>query len=548
VSHSLATGRTPGRDGVVECMRILEVSGEPGVSGTAEAILRDRFSFLSEERELTQIDWSFEYVSPLWTYHLSYFDYAVDLTRAWLTTDDQRFGDRYVHLWTSWLEAAERGAARIEPYPTSVRCLNALRSLWLVEHRLPDAFADRLLGATHAQLAWLSHNLERHLRANHLQKNLTALAWGFLVFDGPVAATWERHLTELWNELREQVLPDGGHFERSPMYHAAALADFLRTLALCRAAGVDVPEDVPDRLRAMTDALRYLSRPDGTFHLLNDAANGERPSRDEVMALAAQVLGTPAGEPDGAFALKDTGYFGVIDAAAGHRLVIDAGPLGPSYQPGHAHCDMLSFELDLGGRPVVVDSGLHGYDGDPYREYVRSTRAHNTVAIDGRDQHEMWATFRVARRGEILRADFGPTGDGGFEFRGACRHYHDRRAVHHRAIVLGAGGLEVTDRVEGASGRSITSWLHLHPDFELEPVHEGFVVRARTSEPATAHARIEVFGVDEMRVLRGERDPVQGWFCPEFGLAIAAPVIEMRVNANDGRTFGYHLTSTGDRS
>lgn len=509
----------------------------PGESAALRA-LDHRFRFLNVERRLTEIDWAAEYESPLWTYHLHYFDYAVDLARAWRRTGDGRYGRRYVELWTGWLDAAASGEASLEPYPASVRCMNALRSLWLVHERVSTDFAHRLLAATQFQLDWLAGNLERHLRANHLQKNLTALAWGSLTFSGAKASGWSRYRDELWEELREQVLPDGGHFERSPTYHAAALEDLLRTRALCRAAGVAVPDDVPERLETMLHALQWLSRPDGTFHLFNDAADGERPGRNEVVGLARHVLGGEFPEPSGTFALTDSGYYGTVCPSSGHRLVIDAGPLGPSYQPGHAHCDMLSFELDFVGRPVVVDAGVHGYDGDPYRMYVRSTPAHNTVAISRRDQHEMWGTFRVARRGKIHGAGCRETAEG-FEFEGACRHYHDRRSVHQRVITLYGEELIVSDRVEGADGRRLTSWLHLHPDFRVERTESGFVAVAGV--PAPLSVRIELFGVDEFVVVRGQNDPVQGWYCPRFGVAVAAAAIEMRVDANDGREFGYRI-------
>lgn len=538
---SVDTDRPIERSGHFDAMadEVARLEGDRVDESAALSALDHRYSFLNVERRLPEIDWAAEYESPLWTYHLHYFDYAVDLASAWRRTGDGRYGRRYVELWTSWLDAAASGEARVEPYPTSVRCMNALRSLWLVHDRVSTDFADRLLEGTRFQLSWLGENLERHLRANHLQKNLTALAWGALAFGGERAVPWRTHLDALWEELREQALPDGCHFERSPMYHAVALDDFLRTLSLCRAAGVWVPEDVAGRLEAMTRALQWLSRPDDTLHLFNDAANGERPGRNSVVELARQVLRKRFPEPSGTFLLEDAGYFGCIDTDTGCRLVIDAGPLGPSYQPGHAHCDMLSFELDLDGRPVVVDSGLHGYDGDPFREYVRSTRAHNTVAIDGRDQHEMWATFRVARRGEIVEARCRDEPNRGFKFVGACRHYHDRRALHQRSIEYSRGRLTVSERVEGADGRRLTSWLHLHPAFRVEATEGGFLAIA--DGPPTMALRIDPFGVDDADMHGGEWELAQGWYCPEFGRALSAPVIALNIVANDGRHFGYRL-------
>lgn len=543
--------RSAAWDAMAEASRRHEAIGgeaRPESGPRAARLVDRRFSFVGIERHLPDIDWSSRYVSPLWTYHLHYFDFAVELALHWRRTGAGRSGEALVELWTSWLDAAEAGDAPLEPYPTSVRCMNALRCLWLVEDRLPGAFADRLLGSTHGQLGWLTGHLERHLRANHLQKNLAALAWGSLAFGDERAAGWSGHRDELWHELREQVLSDGGHFERSPMYHAEALDDFLRTLALSRAAGVEAPAHVPGRLAAMTRALQWLSRPDGALHLFNDAANGQGPHRQAVLASARDELAADFPEPDGDLALRESGYFGHVDLAAGRRLIIDAGPPGPAYQPGHAHCDMLSFELDLDGRPVVVDAGVHGYDGDPYREYVRSTRAHNTVSIGGGEQHEMWATFRVARRGEIVEArpEESP-GGGRYAFRGACRPYHDPDAVHHRLVELLEDRLVVTDRVAGASGRSVQSWLHLHPDYAIEESEEapdGRIVLSFAAGAPPRRLRVDVTGGDTVAVHRAECDPVQGWHCPEFGVAQSAVAIELRIESNDGRSFGWELRQT----
>jgi hypothetical protein len=481
------------------------------------------------------VDWAVDYESALWTYQLHNLDVAVDLAWAWIATGEERYVDSYTTLWTSWLDAAHRGAVFTEPYPASVRSINALRSLGLFGDRVSASSRVRLLLATHSQLAWVEDNLEVHLRANHLLKNLTALAWGSLAFSGHDALRWRTHLQELWAEVDEQVLPDGGYFERSPMYHVTVLSDLLEILALCRVADAPVPAWVPDRLERMTLALQLLSRSVGSLHLFDDAANGERPGPLEVIELAHRVLGGEFPQPTGHFALRETGYHGWIDPAGKDKIVIDAGPPGPSYQSGHAHCDMLSFELDLAGRQVVVDSGVHGYGGDTFRDYVRSTRAHNTLRIGAKEQHEVWATFRMGRRGEMLEAD-SRTSEGKFEFRGACRHYHDRLAVHRRLIRLEAGSLSVTDVVEGATGLPITSWLHLHPDFDLEHVSDHWLARADG-----ICLRIDLFGADAVQVRTGETEQVQGWHFPEFGLALEAPTLEMWVHSNDGRQLGYKL-------
>jgi hypothetical protein len=68
------------------------------------------------------------------------------------------------------------------------------------------------------------------------------------------------------------------------------------------------------------------------------------------------------------------------------HLVLDCGPLG---EGNHGHFDCLSFELAAHGRSLVVDPGRYTYSeaGEVnWRVHFRSTAAHNTVCVDGRNQ------------------------------------------------------------------------------------------------------------------------------------------------------------------
>lgn len=517
------TGQGPGEDGAARVARADEVRA--GV-----------FRFLNHAETLPeQPDWTARRVGHLWSYHLHYFAYAADLAWAWRLTGDGGYADRFATLARGWIAATEGGRGDgWEPYALATRILHWTEALLLFGDGLDGETRDSIGRSLWRQLAVLEGRLERHLLGNHLQRDLQALAVGGLLFDGADAARWRRTGARgLWRELREQVLADGGHFERSPMYHAVALDDFLRSAALLRAAGEIVPAEAEERLRRMTRAFGVLCRPDGTLHLFNDAAHGEAPSRAVVDALARRVLGEGVPETAGALELPETGYFGW--AGGGTRLLADCGIPGPAYQPGHAHCDLLSFELDLGGRPVVVDAGVSGYEGDPFREYSRSTRAHNTVAVDGREQSEVWGTFRVGGRAApvdpVLRADTHAA-----VFAGGCRPWHAPRTVHRRRMEVRDGDLRVTDRVDGSAGAPLASYLHLHPDFAVRREGDAWI-----GERAGQRVVVETWGFDDATLHAGEREPVQGWHLPAFGRALPAPALRLRVHANDGREFGYRI-------
>src|SRR5439155_1766116 len=82
-------------------------------------------------------------------------------------------------------------------------------------------------------------------------------------------------------------------------------------------------------------------------------------------------------------------------------LLVDIGRACPDELPAHAHADCFSFEMSLDGHRMVVDSGVGEYTAGPWRDYYRSTRAHNTIVLDEEEQIECWGSFRVARRAGV---------------------------------------------------------------------------------------------------------------------------------------------------
>lgn len=83
------------------------------------------------------------------------------------------------------------------------------------------------------------------------------------------------------------------------------------------------------------------------------------------------------------YAMPDSGNYIVRsdDTSSATQITFDSGPKGGS----HGHMDLLNFELWSGGRPLIVDPGPYLYDNSADRNYVISTKAHNTVNVDGQN-------------------------------------------------------------------------------------------------------------------------------------------------------------------
>lgn len=526
-----------------EWLDIEDSAPDPHLQDRARRILDGEMYALGRGLPLERVDWTGEPVSQLWAYHLHYFE-PLSTLHVMAREGEGAAASRIVTLVEGWLNATEAGrGVGWDSYPTSVRIVQWLKVLAMDEAGgclLPEGLRHAMLRSLHRQGLHLARNLELDLAANHLLKNLCALVWAGLLLDAPGTTPpgepWTRRLAR---EVERQVLPDGMHEERSPAYHQLVLHDLLEVRVLRMALGDPGAGEMDGILRSMLRAMERMTRPDGSFLLFGDSANGSAPPPERIWRLATPLAQPGGEEEEGVWALPDAGFYGYTDPH--HRLAVDCGPIGPRHQPAHGHCDALSFELDIDGVPVVVDSGVHGYAGDPFREYSRSTRAHSTVMIDGKEQSEVWGLFRVARMAEVERLD-GPGGageEGGplFRFTGACTPYHARKLRQVRRFRLEDGVLLVMDEIHGGEGHRVESFLHLHPRWQLELDGEG--VRGWDGE---RELHIDPLGMDGVEVIRGRLDPVQGWYLPAMGEAHPSAVVMGRAT-NHRHPSGFRLRS-----
>lgn len=336
-----------------------------------------------------------------------------------------------------------------EPYPTSLRIVNWIK--WTLAGNTPDATTLHSLAV---QARWLRKRLEFHLLGNHLWANAKALVFAGAFFTGGEGARWLQRGTALVRrELAEQILTDGGHFERSPMYHAIVLEDLLDLIHLAgrypdQFDTVDVAS-WRDTATRMLQWLRVMTHPDGGIALFNDAALGIAP---DYAALAAYALRLGVSVNDAPLksleALSDSGY--VRMQVNETVLIADVGAIGPDYLPGHAHADTLSFELSLADKRVLVNGGTSTYENNAERLRQRGTAAHNTVVVDGVDSSEVWSAFRVGRRAHPRDVGWGEDADGLW-----LRASHDGyqhlpgSPIHRREWRLSVQALAVTDKVDG---------------------------------------------------------------------------------------------------
>ena len=429
--------------------------------------LKNRHSwfFLNKAGCLKEIGWSGSQRSKLWRYNQHYFD---DLN----SRDFKNRKNWHSELIEEWIDNNPPGKGEgWEPYPTSLRIVN-----WIKWSMGGETLSKKALHSLSIQIRWLNCHIEYHLQGNHLFSNAKALTFAGLFFEGKEAGTWlKKGLTILIQQEKEQLLSDGGHFELSPMYQALFLEDFLDL--------INVMQAFRDRITLIDNFnldhfkecsinqlywLKAMCHPDGEISFFNDSAFGIAPSLAELETYASRVLGRCFANSKLEFIhLEKSGYIRLEYGLA--TAIIDIAPLGPIYQPAHAHADTLSFELSIGSTRVFVNSGTSLYCKSIERLRQRSTKAHNTVVVNELNSSEVWSSFRVAQRATptCLEVKTWPKLK---EAKVSCSHNGYRRVLrntlHKRTWLMNSNSLTVNDLVTGKF-KIAEARFHFHPDIVI---------------------------------------------------------------------------------
>lgn len=399
----------------------------------------NQFTFLNLSHEFkNNIDWNYKVYGKLWTYNLNYFDF---LNQNNMTTGvGLELIENYKKNDTSLKDGKE-------PYPISLRGINWIKFLSKNEVNNPDV--NQIL-YNHYQI--LVHNLEFHLLGNHLLENGYSLLFGAYYFkDEKFYTTGKKILVE---ELTEQIMSDGAHFELSPMYHQILLHRLLDSIKLIRLNNWKFDSLLPfleKKANKMLSWLESVTFKNGTIPMVNDSTYGIAPTSIELFDYAKQL-----GIKWKPIALSESGYR--MFRKQDYELFVDVGNIGPTYQPGHAHSDTFNFELYYKTQPVLVDTGISTYEKNARRITERSTASHNTVKINNKEQTEVWDGFRVARRANIVHMNE-------YSNTVSATHngYNNSGILHTRNFTCKPNKIVIQDTFSNGDGIKKRAFLHLHP-------------------------------------------------------------------------------------
>ncbi len=409
----------------------------------SECIEGDEIIFLNKRLNLEDFfkPETFTTFLPLEQFTLHYMDFLLDpIFDTRRTTDFVKFYERHPDLPSAF-----------SPYAVSLRLVNLLKVSHHMSHDEPTLSHIERLGQ------FLEKRREYHIMGNHLLKNIKALIFYHLYFQHGTEKL-EPELRLLHDQLNEQVLPDGWHFERTPTYHLIVLEDLLDIYHVLPGSILKgFANELGRKIESMLHVTGYWKE---EYPLFNDSSYGSAPSAKAVQ-LYAETLGFGIPAPKDEFkAFPDAGYFAYFNPQ--FTVWIDAGDLGPKYLPGHAHNDSLSFILYLKEKVLFGDTGVCSYQDGELRNISRSVKSHNTVGIDDVEPSEYWGNFRYGRKVELCSREIRKDG--------LCAEIKYRGKRHERTWEIHPKRIRISDRIEGGVG---TAYFHLASGYGVRLEQNG---------------------------------------------------------------------------
>lgn len=371
-------------------------------------------------------------VKMVW--ELSRFNHFFALGKAYWVTNDRKYYEEFKNEIISW--------EHMNPYCMSVNwtcamevAIRAMNWIFAYFHfqkivETDNKFKNKLNKLLYYHGKFIYNNLENYnnLRNNHYVANLVGLLYLGLYFSSDKfkkTYKWiKKAAKDLHREMKTQINEDGTSYETSTNYQRVVAELFLHAYMIGNLNGISFDKEYIIKLKKMYGFLAVITKPNGLTPLIGDIDNGrlliisqyhswEKRDFSQLLDVAEYFLGIENSQntlesiseemiwlgcnkvigndieesnyklrefPDGGFYLLKNHYFYVL---------IRCGELSMKGQGGHSHNDQLSFELNIKGRDIIIDSGSYTYSGSvKLRNFDRATSNHNTVSVDNFEQND----------------------------------------------------------------------------------------------------------------------------------------------------------------
>lgn len=345
----------------------------------------------------SDIDWSGAHVAHQeWPAQLNRFFQLPSLAGAYEATGDDCYAEAARDYISDWIGAHQSRAdwelgSGDNTLNLSIRMLCWFANLppLLGSAAFDAPFVQQMVESATVQLDYLQDNISPSInwRIAHAD---TLVTCGLYLDFVPRSREWREFGVAVINEtFHRQVLSDGVHSERNPSYHGWMTRVFEKWWRVGRVRPELRLVVTSDVLANMHDYSVAVLRPHGAMNATHDCSGEHTGQRTPAWADARRRFRVDAGLADelpsttqvfdhaGQVMMRDSWDEDTV------YITFDASTWGG----GHCHLSRNAVQLDAFGRSLLVDPGTLTYEGsDPMMAHGKSTRAHNTVNLNGLNQ------------------------------------------------------------------------------------------------------------------------------------------------------------------
>lgn len=385
---------------------------------------------------------------------------------------------------------------------------------------IDDDFLNKISDSLYEHGWYIERNLEKAFKynSNHYDGDIGGLLILGLIFGkSERGKQWfEFSRYSVFNEIRNQIYPSGMELEKSSYYNRLVLEIFSYSVFLLKRNGVQIPADIEHRIHEMYVFIHELAFQNKELPIFgdNDSARflpfdkiyrnditylswlGKVYYKDEIFETASSIssevfflLGdeektTYAGlnkytntelkrskifTDVGILKIDHGNIFMIINNSSPGRFIDD-----PFTGGSHAHADLLSFVLSLGGIQLFVDPGSFVYTSDyKARNLFRSTAMHNTITIDDRSQFIIneKELFYYGSKAEVVNILFDEN-DGAIHYTGKHNAYNhlEKDLEHQRDFFIdkSTSVIKIIDNISCKQQHAVKLHFHLHPQITVK--------------------------------------------------------------------------------
>ena len=446
-----------------------------------------KVKFLNFEKQISKKeDWIDTSSKLIWLFNLHYFDginskgnnNRKDLNREW------------INLWID--ENPPCFGVGWNPYCTSLRIVNWIK--WSLKNNI---LSEKETKSLVIQIRWLTRNLEIQFLGNHYWSNAKALCFAGAFFEGVEANNWQKLGIKIINkQLDEQCLDDGGHFERSPMYHSIFLEDVLDLIHLSELIpeifSLNLKNKLIHKAEIMMKWMYSMCHPDKNIAFFNDATFYVAPNFNDLLNYSKNLKRF---EKNYRFSnlstfLKESGFIRLVSKDL--VCLCDVGSINPGYNPGHSHAETLSFEMSFKKNRMIVNSGISVYGRSDLIIKQRSTLSHSTLCLDNENSSDVWSGFRVGRRARVDNCNFYSYKNNEIAFASHDGYrFLDGSPIHTRMWRIEKSKLSVYDHINSLKKHRIDINFIFHPKWELEKIFNSIIIKDKKNNNIVGLIEIE---------------------------------------------------------